>query len=125
MFSSCSDEALEEVADLATEFEVPDGSVLIERGQAGTGLFIIEEGTVRVDLPDGTHVELGEGEFFGELAVVSDTPRTARVSASSDLKGLAIRRGEMLDLLERNGSLAVAILREVGQRLAGQLEPNP
>lgn len=124
MFSRCSDTSLEQVAALATEFEVPSGSVLIERGQAGTGLFIIEKGTARVDLPDGTHIDLGEGEFFGELAVIADTPRTARVSASSELLGFAIRRGDLMNLMEQNGTLAVAVLREVAQRLASQLTPH-
>lgn len=121
IFSRCSDASLEEVAALATEFDVPSGSVLVERGQPGTGLFIIETGSALVDLPDGTHIELGDGDFFGELAVIADTPRTARVSASSDLQGLAIRRGDLLGLMERNAGLAVAVLREVAQRFAAQV----
>lgn len=124
IFSKCSDTALEQVAGLATEFEVPGGAVLIERGQAGTGLFIIEKGSAVVDLPDGNHIDLGEGEFFGELAVIADTPRTARVSASTDMQGLAIRRNDLMNLMENNGTLAVAVLREVAQRMAARVTPE-
>jgi CRP-like cAMP-binding protein len=124
LFSGIDDAGLERIADLATEFEVPAGRVLIEPGQAGTGLFVIQEGSVRVDLPDGSHTELGEGEFFGEVAVVADTTRTARVSASSDLRGLAIRRGDLMDLLESNGSMAVNILRKLGLMYADLVESH-
>ncbi|MDP2623576.1 MAG: cyclic nucleotide-binding domain-containing protein [Actinomycetota bacterium] len=116
LFSGLDNDALERIASLATEFEAPKGQVLIERGQAGTGVFIIEEGAVRIDLPDGTHLERGEGSFFGELAVLADAPRAARVIVSEPLRALAIRRDDLLDLLEREPALAVGMLRELARR---------
>ena len=116
LFSGLDDEALGRIASLATEFEAPKGQVLIERGQAGTGVFIIEEGAVRVDLPDGTHLVRGEGSFFGELAVLADAPRAARVVVSEPLRALAIRRTDLLDLLEHEPALAVGMLRELARR---------
>lgn len=113
---------MQRVLGISNEFEAPKGSVVVERGQAGTGLFIIEEGAARVDLPDGRHVELGEGDFFGEIAVVAETPRTARVAATTELRGLAIRRTELMSLLESEPSIAVAMLRVVAGRLAEAIE---
>ena len=86
-------------------------------GHAGTGCFIIEQGTVRVELPGGVTVELGPGEFFGELAVLTDSPRIGRVVATSPLKGAAIRRNDLMDLLHQEPSMAVAMLQQVARRL--------
>ena len=117
-FSGLDEESLKRIANLATEFQAETGRVLIERGQPGTGLFLIEDGSVRVDLPSGKSVDLGSGQFFGELAVFADTPRTARVSVTEDLVGLAISRRDLLGLLREEPSIAVTLLQQLAKRLA-------
>ncbi|HEX2153946.1 MAG TPA: Crp/Fnr family transcriptional regulator [Acidimicrobiia bacterium] len=121
LFADLDGAALQRVAELATEFEAPSGHVLMERGQAGTGVFIIEEGSVRVELPHDDDVTLGPGEFVGELSVLADTPRSARVCVHEDLRALAIRRGDLDALLEREPPIALAMLRGVARRFAGHL----
>ena len=111
------DSALQLCAELATEFEVQAGHVLAEHGQPGSGMFLITEGTVVVQLPTGP-VELGPGEFFGELALLADVGRIARVRASTPVKGLAIGRKEFSELLDREPRVAVAMLPVLAQRLA-------
>jgi len=118
IFSALGDAELAHIAALATEFEAPKGQVLVEHGQPGTGVFIIEAGEVRVDRPDGERVDLGPGAFFGELAVLAEVPRTARVSALTDLRCLAISRNDLVELLDREPAVAVLMLREVARRLA-------
>ncbi len=118
IFASLSDDGLSHIAAVSTEFEAPTGQVLIEVGQPGTGLFIIEEGSVRVELAGGDTIERGPGEFFGELAVLTDTPRTARVAVANDLRCLAIRRNDMTNLLDQEPAIAAAMLRELARRLA-------
>jgi voltage-gated potassium channel len=119
IFSALGDAELTQIAALASEFEAPKGQVLVEHGQPGTGVFIIEDGEVRVDRPNSKHVDLGPGAFFGELAVLAEVPRTARVSALTDLRCLAISRNDLVELLEREPAVAVSMLREVARRLAG------
>lgn len=118
IFSALDDPSLERIASLVTELEAPKGHVLVEKGHPGTGVFIIEEGSARVDLPGGKQIERGPGSFFGELAVLAATPHTGRVSAASDLRALAIRRNDLLDLLQSEPSIAVSMLQEVAGRLA-------
>jgi voltage-gated potassium channel len=118
IFSALDDAGLADVAALATEFEAPKGHVLVEHGQPGTGVFIIEDGEVRVDRPHGEHIDLGPGAFFGELAVLAEVPRTARVSAATDVRCLAISRKDMVKLLDRRPAIAVSMLRDVAHRLA-------
>jgi len=117
IFAGLGEESLSHVATLFAEFEAPAGQVLAEVGQAGTGCFIIEEGSVRVDLRGTDTVELGPGDFFGELSVLTDTPRVARVVTTSPIRAAAIRRNDLMDLLHREPSIAVAMLQEVARRL--------
>lgn len=118
LFAALDDEGLASVAALASEFKAPAGQVLIETGHPATGAFVIEEGTVRVDLRDGSHVERGAGDSVGELAVLAEMPRTARVVTTSEVTALAIRRDDLTALLHDQPTIAVAMLRALATRLA-------
>ena len=123
MFAELDDDETTWVADLATEFEVPAGFVLIERGQPGSGMFIITDGTVTVELPQGP-VELGPGEFVGELPLLADgITRVARVRATTPVKGLAISRMALSELLRREPRVAVRMLPVLARRLAEAESP--
>ena len=123
MFAELDDDETTWVADLATEFEVPAGFVLIERGQPGSGMFIITDGTVTVELPQGP-VELGPGEFVGEIPLLADgITRVARVRATTPVKGLAISRMALSELLRREPRVAVRMLPVLARRLAEAESP--
>src|SRR3990172_9259588 len=90
LFADLDEPALARIGSVSTEIEVPAGQVLIERGQAGSGMFVLEQGSVEVELPDGRTIEQGPGAFLGELALLTDNARTARVKAVSPVRCLAI-----------------------------------
>lgn len=118
LFAEVSDDALEHVAALLTEFEAEAGHVLVQLGASGSGMFVLEQGEVVVELP-GHPVELGPGEFFGELAILADgVARTARVRAKTDVRCLAINRMDFAALLEQQPRIAVAMLPVLARRLA-------
>ena len=123
LFAALDDDALAHIAEAATEFECPPSYVLTERGHAGAGLFVIEEGTVTVLLPTGGVLERGPGNFVGELALLTDTPRTARVSCDSHVRGLAISRTDFAELLVREPTIALVMLHEVARRLTEKAHP--
>ena len=120
LFAGLSDEALSRVGELATEFEAGAGHVLVEVGQPGSGMFILEEGTAVVELPDGRRRELEPGEFFGEIALLTDHPRNARVQARTPVRCLAISRTDFTKLLRDEPGIGVAML----PRLAARIEPT-
>ena len=121
MFAELDDDGLARVAELFSEVEAPAGQVIVEHGHAGSGMFLLEEGTVSVELPAGT-IELGPGEFFGELAILADdVPRTARVRAISPIRCLVIGRPDFRRLLEEEPRIAVAMLPVLARRLADTL----
>lgn len=117
LFAGLSDEKLHRVAEAATPFEVEHGYVLAERGQPGSGMFVILDGTVEVDLPNHEPLMLGPGEFFGELSLLTDAPRVVRVKAGTPVRGLAIGRRAFTDLMHDEPGIAVAMLPVLARRL--------
>jgi CRP-like cAMP-binding protein len=118
LFSEVEPEHLAAIATVATPFEVASGYVLAERAQPGQGMFVILEGSVEVELPNREPVVLGPGEFVGELSLLADVARVARVKAASAVRGLAIGRAEFLALLHDEPRIAVAMLSVLARRLA-------
>jgi CRP-like cAMP-binding protein len=118
LFAEVDDAHLEAIAAMATTFEVDAGYVLAERGQPGTGMFVVLEGTVEVVLPDAPSVQLGPGEFFGELSLLTDSGRLARVRAATRVRGLAIERTAFLQLIHEEPRIALAMLPTLARRLA-------
>jgi CRP-like cAMP-binding protein len=94
---------------VGSETELAAGHTLIEHGQHGAGLFVILEGTVVVEAPEGTR-ELGPGACVGERALFSaDGTRTARVRTKSDVRVLAVDRVEFERLCEADETLAARV----------------
>ena len=118
MFAELDDEEMAWVAGLATEFDVPAGFVLIEHGQPGSGMFIVTDGIVSIELPRGA-IERGPGEFVGELALLAaGFMRVARVRAKTAVEGLAISRRAFSELLQREPRVTVKMLPVLAMRLA-------
>ena len=112
-----SAEGLERVAACAAEVRCEAGQVLALPDDPGSGMYVIREGTVAVELRTGT-IELGPGDFFGELALlVEDGMRVARVRATSAVRCISIPRDDFLSLVETEPAFAVHLLRELARRL--------
>lgn len=117
LFSGLSDQAIDRLVGLGSEAEVPAGQVLIEAGREGSGLFVIEEGTVLIE--KGSQVrECGPGEVVGELSLLTDEVRSARVQAKTPCRVLAISRAHFWKLLEEEPAMALSMLRVLASRLA-------
>ena len=117
LFADLHEHTLKLIAELSSEFEEPAGWVLVEVGQPGSGMFVLEEGTVEVQTPDGRAWELGAGEFFGELSLLTDQPRNARIQAKTPVRCLAISRTDFQKLLREEPEIAVAMLPRLAQRV--------
>jgi CRP-like cAMP-binding protein len=118
LFRDLSQKSLRAILACANEVDVPAGQVLVQPGLEGSGLFVIEEGSVMVELPN-RKAELGPGECFGELALLTpEAVRTARVRTRTDVRCLAISRYDFRKLLESEPKLALAMLETLAERLA-------
>ena len=118
LLAGLSPAGLERVAARAADLEADEGQVLALQDDPGSGMYVIREGTVAVELRSGT-IELGPGDFFGELALlIEDGARVARVRATSPVRCVSIPREDFLALVESEPSFALALLRELARRLA-------
>ena len=118
LLAGMSPAGLERVSASAADLDADDGQVLALQDDPGSGMYIIRDGTVAVELRSGT-IELGPGDFFGELALlIEDGARVARVRATSPVRCVSIPREDFLALVETEPSFALALLRELARRLA-------
>ncbi|MGH3116868.1 MAG: Crp/Fnr family transcriptional regulator [Gaiellales bacterium] len=119
LFAGLRDETLAQILEHATDFEAAPGHVLVQPNQPGAGLFVIEEGSVTVELK-ARKIELGAGEFFGELALLDENAvHGGRVCAATPLRALAISRDQFDELLANEPSIAKSMLRVLARRLSG------
>ena len=116
LFRSCSDKELAFIASRADEVDIQAGRVLTEKGQSGGDFFIILEGRAEVDAAQGKRT-LSPGDFFGEIALIDNGPRTATVKAATPMRCLVLGHSQFRDVLHQNGEIAVKILRAVTERL--------
>ena len=96
LFRSMPAPALERIARNLVPVDVAAGHDVVREGELGDRFYAIERGRVLV-VAGGTRIsELSEGQYFGEIALLHDVPRVATVTAESDLRLLALDRGEFL-----------------------------
>ena len=117
LFAGLGEDVVQRVFAISTELECPAGQVLARADDPGAGMFIIVEGTVEVEARSRT-IELGPGEFVGELALlVPESTRVARVRAKTPIRCLAINRLDFEELLDDEPRIALAMLPVVARRL--------
>lgn len=117
LFSGCSKAELQRIAALADELDLADGATLIREGERGREFIVVVEGSVRVTRDGKTVRDLGAGDFIGEIALVSDVPRTATVTASSPVRLLVVTDRAFRALIEQMPSIATKVLQALGERL--------
>ena len=118
LFANCSKGELAEVASIADELDLPEGRRLIREGERGREFFVLLEGEAEVTR-DGTPIAtMKSGDFFGEIALVSDAPRTATVTATTPVRVLVVTDRAFRSLLEHSPQIQLKVLRALAERLA-------
>ena len=118
LFAQCSRRELEQIAALADEIDVPEGRTLIEEGARGREFFVLLDGTADVRVKGRRRATMKAGDFFGEIALVSDSPRTATVTTTSPARALVITDRAFRSLLERTPQIQLKVLQALAERLA-------
>lgn len=99
------------------------GEVLFRKGEPGSSMYVIEEGEIEIILPVDPPVNevqlsiLKEGEFFGELSLFADTPRTATARALVDTRLVEMQRGDFITFVMERPSIGISMLGEMAKRL--------
>ena len=118
MFAPLSLAAKERLATKLLPLEVPAGTAIVRTGEVGDRFYIVDSGTVRIGLESG-ETQSGAGDYFGEIALLRDVPRTATVTAETATRLYALERADFLAAVTGH-ALAEAAAHEVADaRLAG------
>jgi cAMP-dependent protein kinase regulator len=118
LFSRCSRGQLAEIAAIADEIDLPEGKELMTQGDRGREFFILLDGAAEVT-QDGERInELGPGDFFGEIALVWQAPRTATVTTTSPARALVITDRSFRGLLDHQPEIKQGVLEALAERLA-------
>jgi CRP-like cAMP-binding protein len=117
LFERCTRTELHEVALSALEREAPQGTRLTEEGRRGREFFVLVEGGVTVSRAGKRLADLGPGDWFGEIAILTHKPRTATVTTTSRVRLLVIGDRAFRRVVETTPRIALTVLRGVAQRL--------
>ncbi len=117
LFAPLPPPTLEYLAGRLVRRRVPAGETIVTRGERGDRFFVIAEGTVEVASEEGGGRRLGAGEFFGEIALLRDVPRTATVVATTDVELLELPGDEFVAAVTGNAEALRAADAVVGARL--------
>jgi CRP/FNR family transcriptional regulator, cyclic AMP receptor protein len=118
LFSQCSKRELAEVAGIADEIDLREGKELTREGAPGREFFVLVEGTADVIRDGQTINSLGAGDFFGEIALVHHSPRTATVKATSPVRALVITERSFKRLLGEMPEIQRKVLLALAERVA-------
>lgn len=118
LFAACSRRDLKEIAALADEIDFPAGRELIREGERGREFFVLVEGTGEVRRGGKRIATLGPGDFAGEMALLTRTPRNASVTTTSPARALVLGEREFRSLLDSSPQVQVKVLLALAERLA-------
>jgi CRP/FNR family cyclic AMP-dependent transcriptional regulator len=121
LFSKLSKKELGEVAHIADEIDLPEGKVMAEEGDRGREFFVLLEGEADVKKGDTSINTMREGDFFGEIALVTQMPRTASVTATTDVRVLVITERDFGALLKHSPEVGRGVAEALAERIAPEL----
>jgi len=117
LFSGLDPRELETIARTVHERTFDAGDAVASEGEGGVGFFVISEGQAKVDVGGSEVRTLGPGDHFGEIALITEGPRTATVTAASQLKCYGLTPWEFRPLVQTNATIAWKILQALAKQV--------
>ncbi len=117
LFAGCSDQQLRFIATRVEDMDFPAGRRLTEEGKSGGEFFVLLEGEAEVRQGDRVVNTMKPGDFFGEIALLDNGPRTATVTTRTPVRALVLSPSQFQDVMHQSGDIATALLHAVTHRL--------
>jgi len=122
LFSEMDDQEVAGIRAIMQEMKFKPGQVIIREGETGDLFYVITEGQAEIMIRDADGEELvlhrvGPGNFFGELSMLTNEPRSARVRAVEHVTTLALKRNDFFEFLRTHTHAAIDVMVELGGRL--------
>ncbi len=126
LFDEFNKREIQRIAHIAHKRSYREGEVIFRQGQVSAGMYIIVHGEVKISRRSGEDVEIplvtmNAGEFFGDIGLIDDTPRTATAIALAPSYILGLFRPDLLQLMDRAPKLASKLLFKLAQIVATRL----
>lgn len=121
LFARCSIKELRRIATIADEVQLPEGKKLTRQGDRGREFFVLLNGTVHVRKSGRKVRTLGPGDFMGEIALLTQAPRTATVTAASPVEVLVITSRDFRSFLRDSPNVQLKVLQALAERLAADV----
>jgi CRP-like cAMP-binding protein len=118
LFKGLDKGELRDVAAGMREYSFAAGREIVTEGTSGVGFFVLSAGTAAVTVGGQKVRTLGPGDYFGEVALIADSPRTASVTAESDVTCLGITSWAFRPIVENNGKLAWKMLQVLASHIS-------
>jgi CRP/FNR family transcriptional regulator len=123
LFDEMRDRQLERLAKSFRESKFDTGEVIAAEGRSGVGFFVIGDGFVTYSIGGQNVGTGGPGDYFGEIALIDDGPRTATVTAETPVTAWGLTSWEFRPLVEENAEIAWELLQKMAKRLRVAGEP--
>ena len=117
LFAASDGREVERLGMLVDEVDLPAGRVLFNQGDSAHELFIVVSGQVRVERDGRLLANRGPGEFFGEIALVAEGPRTATATCVTDCRLLVLGHRDFHSLMDEFPSLKMRVLETLAKRI--------
>lgn len=117
IFAKCAQSGLEQVAQLVDEVDLPDGHVLTREGQTGKEMFIVVSGQARAERGGKKLADFGPGAVFGEMALISEAPRNATITAVGPVRVMVVAHREFHSLMDRYPDFRMQILEGLASKV--------
>ena len=125
-FSHLNDREIRLIAEIVHRRNYKMGEYIFYQGDPGLGMYVIEEGEVVIRYSDieGNQKDLAvlrDGDFFGEIALIDESPRSASAICKTDCKIIGFFRPDLFELIEKNPELGIKIVLKLAELLAERL----
>jgi len=117
LFAGLGDKDLERIASSMKERRFKAGDTLVEQGASGVGFFVVESGEADVTVSGESKGKVGPGDYYGEIALLSDSVRTATLTAATDMVCYGMTSWEFKPLVESNAELGWKLLTAMAAKL--------
>ena len=116
IFQGLDQRELEQIAASMKDRTFRAGDTVTAEGRGGIGFFVIEDGEARVTIGGKERRRLGPGDYFGEVALLTDSPRTATITAETDLRCYGMTSWDFKPLVESHSSIAWKLLQAMAKK---------
>ena len=117
LFSGLDDRELQEIAAQMRERRFAAGNTVTQEGAGGAGFFVVEEGQADVTVAGEQRGSIGPGDYFGEIALLTGSDRTATITAKTDMVCWGMTPWDIRPLVESNSAIAWKLLTAMADKL--------